>query len=235
MSASVTPRLARVREDAGTTLVELLVVMVVFAVLAGATVALFIGSLRTATGTQARLEEIQDGRIAVSAMGKALRTAILPKQLPGGSIAETAAFIEAKPNSIRFFANINNVDNTVGASKVAFAVDANGVLTQTVQPPDAPNPANPGVHYCTPGPGCAVKTIVLARGVVTGATPLFVYYDQLGNKLTGSTLTDDQLEVVDSVDIQVTTKQQRASGDGSTYELRVAMPNHDAVVRNGEN
>jgi hypothetical protein len=224
-----------VRGEEGTTLVELAVVMAVFTGLVGACLALYIGSLRTATGTQARLAEITDGRIAVSAMGKALRTAILPKQLPGGSTEETAAFIEARPDSIRFFANINNPNNIVGASKVSFAVDADGVLTQTIQPPDPPNPANPGVRYCTPGPGCTVRTTVLARGVVIGSTPLFVYYDQLGNKLTGASLNDDQLEIVDSVDIQVTTKQERASGDGSTYVLRVAMPNHDAVVRNGEN
>lgn len=224
------------RSDEGTTLIELLVVMVVFTGLVSACLTLYIGSLRTANGTQAKLNEISDGRIAVSAMGRALRTAILPRQLPGGAAAtEDAAFIEAKPNSIRFFANIDNDNNAVGASKVSFSLDASGVLTETVQPPDPPSATDPTVHYCTPGPGCVVRSKVLARGVVPTGDPVFVYYDELGNKMTGASLSSDQLEVVDSMDIQVTTKQKGSSGDGSTYVLRVAMPNHDAVVRQGVN
>lgn len=232
--SAVGRRLAELRDDRGSSLIELMAVMLVFGVLLSACMTLYIGSMRSSASTSARLSEINDGRIAVSAMGRALRTAILPSQLPDSSSSDTAAFIEATPYSIRFFANINNPDNTVGASKVSYTLTG-GVLSQTVQAPDPRVAGDNTVRYCTPGPGCPVTTKVLARGVVASGDPIFRYYDALGTELTGASLTTDQMEDVDSMDIVVTTKAPRASGDGSTYVLRVALPNHDAVIRSGEN
>ncbi len=64
-----------------------------------------------------------------------------------------------------------------------------------------------------------------------GSTPIFTYYDQLGNQLSGSTLSATQMEQVDAIDIVLTVQRPRVAGDGSTYTLRVALPNHDAVVQ----
>ncbi|WP_426566852.1 PulJ/GspJ family protein [Angustibacter sp. McL0619] len=231
-------RALRGRADAGSdrgaaSLVEMLLVMMVLGILLSACMILYTGAMRTTNGTQARLSDLTDSRIAVSAMGKSLRTAILPNQLPDSSSTDTAAFIEATPFSIRFFANINNDENAVGASKVSYAVTA-GVLSESMQQPLPPVAGDTTVRYCAPGPGCVVRTKILARGVVVTGTALFRYYDQLGNPLTGTSLTMDQMEDVDSMDIQVTTKGSTGSRNGSTYVLRVALPNHDAVLRNGE-
>jgi prepilin-type N-terminal cleavage/methylation domain-containing protein len=226
-------RLQADERDAGMTLTELLIVMMVFSILLTACVAIYAGSLRSSTSTQARLEEVNDGRIAVSAMGRSLRTAILPSQLPDTTSTDTAAFIEATPFSIRFFANIDNSGNNVGASKVTYSVTG-GVLTETVQAPDARPPGVTALTYCTPGPGCPVKTRILARGVVVTGDPIFRYYDELGIQLAGASLTQSQMEDVDSMDIALTNKKSRSTGDGSTYVLRVALPNHDAIIRSEE-
>ena len=81
---------------------------------------LFLGSLKTSYGTQGRLEEVNDGRVAISAMGKALRTAILPSQLFDATSTVEAAFIEATPTSIRFYGNLNNASNLIGPSKITY-------------------------------------------------------------------------------------------------------------------
>lgn len=221
---------AREGTDNGISLVEVLVAMVLMSIVLVTCATLYLGSLRTTKGTQGRLEEINDGRIAISSMGRTLRTAILPKQLSDASSTETAAFIEATPLSIRFYANIDNPNNAIGPSKVTYQV-VSGVLTQTIQRPNAFDPANPVFIFCAPSPTCPTLNKVLARGVVVSGDPIFTYYDVLGDQLTGSTLTDDQLETVDAVDVSVTVANPGVGGNGSTFVLRVALPNHDAVVR----
>jgi type II secretory pathway pseudopilin PulG len=226
--------MARDGADRGITLVEVMVATVLTSIVLVTCATLYLGSLRTTKGTQGRLEEINDGRIAISSMGRTLRTAILPSQLFDTTSVETAAFIEATPTSIRFYANIDNANNAIGPSKVTYSVSS-GVLSQTVQRPmPVADPTKPVYIYCAPGPGCVVPSKVLARGVVLSGDPIFTYYDALGNKLTGATLTAAQLEVVDSIDISVTVAKSGVGGNGSTYVLRVALPNHDAVVRANE-
>lgn len=221
--------LSRRPRDSGASLVELCVAMLIFSGLLIACATLYIGSLQTATGTQSRLEEINDGRIAVSAMSRTLRTAILPSQLQDTSSAETAAFIEATPQAIRFYANIDNDNNTVGPSKVTYAIVA-GELIETVQTPNPRVGTSRAFIYCTPGPACPTRQKVLARGVNAGDA-IFTYYDALGQVLSGTSLTDEQLEIVDAVDVVVTVVQPGTGGNGTTYVSRVAMPNHDAVMR----
>jgi prepilin-type N-terminal cleavage/methylation domain-containing protein len=220
-------------KDSGLSLMELLVAMALSSIVLATCATLFLGSLKTTTGTQGRLEEVNDGRVAISAMGKAMRTAILPSQLFDSTSTVEAAFIEATPTSIRFYGNLNNADNLVGPSKITFEV-IGGQLRQTVQKPLAFDPANPKFIYCVPGPGCVLGYTVLARGVLLTGAPIFRYYDALGNTLAGATLTADQLEIVDSVDISVTVAKAGVGGNGSTFVLRVALPNHDAVMRESE-
>jgi prepilin-type N-terminal cleavage/methylation domain-containing protein len=217
-------------DDRGLSLVELLVAMALSSIVLATCATLFLGSLNTATGTSGRLDETNDGRVAVSAMGKALRTAILPSQLFDTTSTAEAAFISATPMSISFYANLNNEDNLVGPSKVTFAI-VSGELRESVQKPlPWTDPLNPKFVYCTT---CTVPYTVLARGVQTVA-PVFIYYDALGNAMPGSTLSLAQLEIVDSIDIAVTVSRPRVGGNGSTFVLRVALPNHDAVMRESE-
>ena len=227
-------RLRRLRErpDSGTSIVEIAVSMMVFSILLIACGTLYITSIRSVGSTNARLVETQDAKIAISAMSRSLRTAILPSQLYDTSSSTEAAFILATPNLIQFYANIDNPNNTIGPTKVTYKV-AGGVLTQTAQKPLPRVGTSKAFIYCDPNlPTCATSTKVLARGVVTSGAPLFRYYDALGVQLTGATLTAAQLEVVDAVDVSVTVSQQKTRfSDGTTYVLRIALPNHDAVVR----
>ncbi len=221
------------RGDAGLSLTELLVTMMIMGILVAATAALYISSLKTSTGTKSRLEEISDGRIAFSAMSRSLRTAILPSQLYDASSSETAAFIEAGPLSMRFYANLDNPNNVIGPSRVTYTVTAARELIETKQLPNQPVVNNKYI-YCDPTVvGCSVQRKVLARGVDPTET-IFRYYDDLGTQLSSSVLTQDEMENIDSLDLSLTVRQPGSGGDGSTYVSRVALPNHDAVIRSEE-
>ena len=114
-------------------------------------------------------------------MGRTLRTAILPSQLYDSSSTATAAFIPAEPRAISFYANIDNVNNAVGPTRVRYWIDSAGVLYESKQVPNARAAGVTKFDYCTPGPGCnTVQQKLIARGVTGGSTPIFTYYDQLG-------------------------------------------------------
>jgi hypothetical protein len=61
---------------------------------------------------------------------------------------------------------------------VTYSVDAQGVLTETVQKPNVHAYNDFDYQYCTPGPSCPVRKRVLARDVEDGT--LFTYYDRTG-------------------------------------------------------
>jgi hypothetical protein len=229
------------RRDSGTSLVELAVVMLVFSLVIGLVATLYIGTLRTVSQTQARVDETVDGRIGVSAMSRALRTAILPSQLNDTASTEESAFIEAKGDSLAFYANLDHTGRcTTSAGTTQAGLTApvrmtysivNGELIETREPPRPWTCGTPQYLYCPETAHCETSK-VLARDVVPGQ--LFTYYDALGTVMPldqDGRLDQARLEDVDSVDVALTVRSARSSSDGSTYVLRVALPNHDAVIR----
>jgi Tfp pilus assembly protein PilW len=233
-------RLARMtRRDDGMTLVELSVSCLVLAIVMTSVGVLVFGANRLNSGNSARLEQVSQGRIALDAMTRTLRTAVLPSQLgavcASGAAADdpscaTAAFVLGTSTSVQFYANIDNENNLIGPSKVTYTI-SNGTLVETVQ---RPNPHAPTVFtysYCTPSPTCAVRTRTLARGVETTA-PVFTYYDATPTKITTATLTAADLAKVDSIEVGVTVKKAgKVKVRPTTFVQRVALPNADAVVR----
>jgi hypothetical protein len=223
-------------DDAGLTLVELSVAMLLTGLLITSCLALYTSALRTASGTQSRLEEISDGRIAMAAVSRSLRTAILPNQLFDTASTDTAAFIEATPWSVRFFANIDNPGNTVGPSKVTYTIQGDRLI-ETIQPPNPRAAGETVFTYCDPADAsCPVRTRTLAWNVQQPAgQPLFTYFDQLGNAFSATTpLTQADMERVDAVDLRLTLFTGRSGGDGTTYVTRVSLPNRDAVSTDDE-
>ena len=229
-------RRPRPNRDAGVTLAETLVGMIVASLVMGAAATMFVAALQSNKLSIARLDTINEGRISVEAMGRTLRTAVLPKQLDDASSAD-AAFLQGESKAVSFYANINNLGNATGPSRVSYAVNASNQLVQTIQPP-LPLPVNHDFKYCDPLlASCYKKVTVLGTGIDTSAA-IFVYYDQSGAPITfASICTDGQaclsgadLGNVDAVDLKLVLKQPNTTNIGpTTYLLRVSLPNHDSI------
>jgi prepilin-type N-terminal cleavage/methylation domain-containing protein len=231
-------------DDTGLTLAELSVTMLILGILTTAVMVLVNGSERLAVQNTTRVDQINTGRTAVEAMSKSLRTAVLPSQVgatcPDGApetdprcvlAASEAAFLQGTATSVQFYGNLDNVNNTIGPSRVTYTVTG-GTLVETIQAPDAHAPDSFAYRYCDPGPSCPVRTRTLATGVLT-ASPIFTYYDASGARINRTTLTATDLEKVDAVDIVVTVKTASAVGaPPTTFVQRVALPNADSVFRN---
>lgn len=228
--------------DAGFTLVELSVAMLVSSVVAGAAAVMFTAALKSNTTTEARLDSINAARVSVESMSRTLRTAVLPRQLDDAGNTD-AAFLRAAASEVSFHANINNPGNSIGPSRVTYRV-TNGQLTQTIQ---APNPHAPDDHdytYCDLAvASCLRSSTGLAVDVLTSA-PVFTYYDQTGTPLALSAscgglpcLPAAGLEVIDAVEVRVVVAAPARAGSigPSTYVVRVALPNNDAIIREEQN
>lgn len=218
--------------DGGYTLVELVVVIFVLGiVLAGVQTTLII-TQKTVSQNAQRLDQNAQAKTAMDSMSRILRTAVLPSQLNAtGTTGTAAAFIQGTATSVQFYADLNNDANTIGPSRITYVING-GVLTETIQAPNAHAVGDYNYQYCTPGPGCnTVVSRVLARNVQT-ANPLFTYYAKNGSKFTDPTLTAAELASVDSIDILITVlSSQNQTIHGSTLTMRVTLPNADSVAQ----
>ena len=238
--------------ERGSSLTELLVVMLITGIIMAAIGSLTIGFQRTNAQNVSRQDQIDAARTAVERISKTVRTAVKPSQLTTTctlTFCTEDAFMRAQDFSVQFYANLNNAKGLVGPSRVSYAVASSGVtagqLVEMVQQPDSIVPTSSGYAYCDAAATGAttdcknrLTTRVVARGVQTPAgAPLFKYYDTSGVRLipdaaTG-TLTSVQLEQVLSIELTVAVQSANARAVPTTYIQRVTLPNSQAVIRQG--
>lgn len=225
-------------DQRGVTLIEMLVVVgILGTVLAIVTEGLVV-SQRTMNDNSSRLEGLSQTNVAVEGMTRVLRTAILPSQVQATCAGcDVAAFIAGDDRSVQFYANVDNdgILPTVGTTdlgprRVTYRVDNAGVLTETVQKPNTHAYNDFNYQYCTPGPGCPVRSRVLARNVQLDQ-PLFTYYDRAGAQITTPLQSDvSRLKAVDSIDLVVRV-QPSDRVNSATVTARVTLPNADSLIQ----
>lgn len=243
-----TPLLPRDRRsDGGFSLVELLVVITIMTVLGGMVTSLVVSTLRSSSGTRARLADVDNVRVAMDSMTRTLRTAIAPAQL--GAVCAptcTAAFAPfstatpaavAKPLApcgVTFWANFGNaaagqVDRPVKMT-YALEVATGGVTANLVeyrQKPDGTSGiANSWTQTITRrvlvnGISFDPATFGSGPGCTTGtpAAPLFTYTDSAG------AVTAD-VSRVHAIDISLPVRTPNALHDATTSaKTKVFLPN----------
>jgi prepilin-type N-terminal cleavage/methylation domain-containing protein len=225
------------RDDDGFSLAELLSTLVIMGVLTTIVSTMFITSLKASQSNAGRLEQQNWGRTAMESMSRVIRTAVLPSSLAACSCGSAVAFISGTPNSMSFYADIDNANNTIGPSQVTISVDTvTGDLVQMTQPPDAGSGASAGGYTWTActyqAAGCLKRGKLLAKGVLAPVTApyLFTYYLH-GDPTPYGTVTALQLGNVDAVDILMKIKlTSSAKAASSTFVQRVSLPNVDTVI-----
>jgi prepilin-type N-terminal cleavage/methylation domain-containing protein len=216
------------RSDEGVTLIEMVVVIAILSGVLAMVMTVIIAAQKNVNGNSARLDQIQQGKVAMESMSKTLRTAVRPSQLNATCIGcDQASFLQGNARSVQFYANIYNPANILGPSRVSYTVDNAGVLTETLQAPNPHAATDYNYQYCTPGPGCTVISRVLARGVSLSKT-MFTYYDASNNTFSTLPLASTDIPRVDSIDIIVNVSSS-AQVSSTTFTQRVTLPNADAV------
>jgi len=158
----------------------------------------------------------------------------MPSQLTSTcTLCTQDAFVLGKDYSMQFYANINNVGNSVGPSRVTYTISTSGTdlgtLVEKVQVPDSATPTATGYVYCNAeiaGATAACKarlsTRTLAVGVKTNTgVPVFAYYDGVG----GSHDPDAGYRIAD-LDPAVPGALGRAHLDGADAERHPCSSDH---------
>lgn len=153
----------RLRGEAGTTLPELLVVMVLMGVVGSVVVSWQIGMQRSTAGFTARVNDQADLRTAMAHMTRDLRMAIRP------STGVPAFLPESTASDVRFYVN---ADSGPPLRVRYFTEPASDGGTQLVRE-STPAAGSPGSWNWPAG---GTRRTVLVRALVAGA-PLITYYD----------------------------------------------------------
>lgn len=205
--------IARLDDERGFTLVELLVTMAVLSVV----IALITGSAiflqRNIRETDQRFDDLAQARLAMDASSRWLRTAITVPPY-------TQPFIEARPGQIEFLANVRVGGASAAPKQVRLRV-VNGALEERVYDGTI-NASGQWVQQAG-----SVRTRTVARGVTNG-TAMFRFFDVDGVELTNgsSNLTETQRSAVRRVAVAFTIRQQPGiNTPASQLANRVTLPN----------
>jgi len=239
--------LHKARSDGGVTLIEMMVVVTILGTVLAIVSQGLIVAQRTMTDNSSRLDGLSQTNVAVEGMTRVLRTAILPSQVQATcSGCDVAAFIAGDATSVQFYANVDNDGilptsgtTDLGPRRVTYRVSnsaadcgsdsATPCLMETIQKPNVHAVTDFDFQYCTPGPGCAAHTRVLARNVVSGT--VFTYYDRTGATITPPLQSaTSKLKAVDSIDL-VMKVQPSSRADYVTVTARVTLPNADSLIQ----
>lgn len=231
----------RTSDQAGFSLVELLVAMTVLAVVLSGLTAGAITIYRATSTVTLSTDDQNQARTAISVLSRDIRAAspVRPSEDP--------AFVEARPNDAMFTANLEdstglNITGSIRPVLVRLWIDGGRLIEDTTD-------AEPGTPITwDPAANARVRFIasfvvndfeVQPGGAVTG-TPIFTYFDAAGNELEYSTdpcpgfagdvaapcLDEATREQIAVVQLQLVVSSDPSDRVGAfTVEQRVRLPN----------
>lgn len=218
------------RGDAGMTLSEVIVVMLVGSVVLTLVTALTINLTRSNAQNTSRQGQVDEARSAIMWLSRALGQAVAPSTL-SDQVAGDTALVAASGSALTFYSNIDNptteTADATGPTLVSFTV-TDGVLRRTTQRPD-PGSTFASWTYACDAVACPDlhEDLLVARGV---DEHLFRYVDAAGAPLpadrSAAPLTAAELAAVDAVEVTVvvTSFDPEGSSGSTTVLRRVSLP-----------
>jgi type II secretory pathway pseudopilin PulG len=169
-----TARLRRCHTEAGTTLVELSVVVALLAVVVAPAYLFLTSSQRNQRVVDESVRQQQDARIALETFSRSLREATYPQGL---SYSESSLFYAAAANDVSFYTDVGN-DGLI--DKVRYFLDtATSTVLRTVTVPDCSS----GCSYGDTATSSTSKVVSTVRNAdlsvcagQSGSKPLFEYF-----------------------------------------------------------
>jgi len=205
------------RADAGMSLVELSVAMLITGVLLAAVAAVTIGTLKAARVVNVKVSTAADARIGMETVSRTLRTATVPTGV-------TSAVTTANTNAITFYSTINRANSlTVSGELIPTLIEyyyTGGCLMEAQTPARV---VSTGVYAWDTG---RVAKCVLR----TTQAPTFSYYTS-GSASTALTVPTGGLVAADrqsvqSVEVALTVTDANNTGVGGIpMDVRITLDN----------
>jgi len=219
MTTGRTERGERARGERGSSVLELMCVLLLMTIVLGAVFESIVSVEKATSGTGARLENLDEARVLIATATRDVRTAV---PLTAG----TSPFVIADANEIEFYGNL---DTTAAPKLVHIYIDANHQLIEKVQDPDSPtrNPdqTKPPYTYTIKTPTLRMVGRFVANNA---ANPIFTYLDDTGTALTPTPLSSANSLAVHDVAINLTVyKTSPFNQNATTLKNQVRLPNVD--------
>lgn len=221
MSALISSRLKKrceaMRGDAGISLVELLIVMILLSIFLTVVSSLYISSLNTVTMGRNVVGNSKQASNAMNEISRVVRSGV---ELNTGTVGAEAAIVSASKEKIRLYTNINFTSNEQKPMMVEFERTSNGNLVERQWKTRPAGADGYWVVDSTPS-----MTQVLAS-TLTGTEPNFTFYDKDGAAVDVAGLSGNDLKQIVAVDVRITVKPS-ANDDRNPVTLQnlVRLPN----------
>jgi hypothetical protein len=205
-------RRRRVSGDAGLSLAELMVTLVLMGIVGTIMLGAVVNVTTTITKNQARGDSLDIARIGMNRMAKNVRAGM---QIQRSGLSDLPALASVSPNGLTVYAS-------VGATPTKIVYSINGSRELIEQRYDGVAASNPYWTFsATP------RTTVVASKIPTGSPALFVYLDEFGDPITDQTTNDVlDLDLIRSVQITLTVDADPVRGAGPiSLTNTVVLPN----------
>ncbi len=203
--------------DAGLTLAELMVTLVLMGILGTMMLGATVMVSRTVTNAQASGDSLDIARIGMNRMARSIRAGI---EIVRSGQANQPAIDAMGTNSLTIYSSLGP-----SPTKITYAIDANRNLTETVVAAGGTSP------YWT-FTGTAKKTIIAYKIPVT-APNLFTYLDANGTVLSTQSASDDATTgLVKQIQLNLQCDANPGKGVGPvTLTNTVVLPNLGVAKR----
>lgn len=227
MIAAIRRRLRRTgTADAGISLTELIVAMMIFGIVLTVVGSMFATMTKATTYANATDQNVRNASNGMNAMSRMLRSA---QNLPQVNTTDRPAFSDARAETVTLVTAVNldpaTTDDTTPL-EVTFAVDAKRNLRETTRTGVHPTAGSPYWVFNSTSPVTARTITTPVSTTPSGQAPLFRYYGSDGVELvppTGASLSGDDLADIASVAITLRQANSKSTLDNGITLVNTVM------------
>lgn len=212
---------ARRLDDAGISLAELLVTIMIFGIVLSVVTGTFVALTRVTTQANTTDQNVRQASNGMAEMSREIRGAM---NTPVPNAADAASFSVATTESMTFSTAVNQTGSTSQPQLVTFALASDRSLVET----KTASVAYQTTYWQYTG-AVTKRTLTGPVSAASSTVPvLFQYFDSSGNSLTPNAqgaLTTTQMGNISTVLVSLSIKSTKAGDTGVTLVNTVGTPN----------
>ena len=211
-------RLAAQRSDAGVTIAELLVTIMIFGIVLAVSTSTFVSLARATSSARSLDSGTRETSNGMNALAQIVRSA---GDVPVAGSSDAPAFREARADRLQLTTFVNFGDTQAKPALVTYTLDASRRLRE-----ERTAAQSSGSFWVFPA-GASSSSRLLTASLASGGTPVFRYLDSDGDELplNAGALTEAQRKQVSFVQVTLAVAGTGSSTSSVTLTNTIGTPN----------
>ncbi|NIJ05297.1 type II secretion system protein [Frigoribacterium faeni] len=211
-------RLAAQRSDAGVTIAELLVTIMIFGIVLAVSTSTFVSLARATSSARSLDSGTRETSNGMNALAQIVRSA---GDVPVAGSSDAPAFREARADRLQLTTFVNFGDTQAKPALVTYSLDASRRLRE-----ERTAAQSSGSFWVFPA-GASSSSRLLTASLASGGTPVFRYLDSDGDELplNAGALTEAQRKQVSFVQVTLAVAGTGSSTSSVTLTNTIGTPN----------